>query len=371
MTLRHLGENLTVPAIGQGSGFDIKTQQEVDVLSRKLLKGVKLGLNFIDTAENYSNGLCEVAISKFIRKNRKQVIIASKFSPENCSFSNVIKSCNRSLIRLKTDYIDLYQIHWPNPSVNMEETIGAMADLKKQGKVKEIGISNFSAFELKKYKYLIIKNKIVSLQSEYNLFERTAETDGIFEFCKKYNLLFIAYSPLDQGRIQSLNKNQFKLLNFLSRKYNKTYGQIILRWVTNRGFVAAIVKTSKATHLMENANSMEFKIELSDIKKIDKTFFIKKEFIDTKKISVITGGERSRAVYSNIKEAILNKYQYIPSPVDLAKDLEEGTFLRPVRLTKVKGSDSYLLINGRIRYWAWVIAFGVNKPIPAYVRKHL
>lgn len=369
--IRRLGAKITIPSVGQGTGFEIKKRADHVQISNALLKGIELGFNFIDTAENYSNGLCEAVISNVIRKNRQKAVIASKFSPENNSFEGVINSCNQSLIRLKTDYIDLYQLHWLNPSVRMNETLGAMVELKKQGKVREIGISNFSIYDLNKYKTLLINSRVVSLQSEYNLFERSVETDGTFKFCTENNLLFIAYSPLDQGRLSAFSKNQLTLLENLSKKYNLTYAQIILSWITNKNFIIAIVKTSNISHLIENAKVLEFIMEKSDIKQIDNTFLQETVFIDTKNITVSKKGERNRAVYTNIKQAIVNKYNYVPSPENLAKDLAKGSFSRPVRLVPIGRTDKYLLINGRVRYWAWVIAFGDKKPIPAIVRHNL
>ncbi len=369
--IRQLGSKIIIPSIGQGAGFEIRTRAQQVQISQALLKGVGLGMNLIDTAENYSNGLCEIAISKVIKKHRGKIVIASKFSPENNSFKGVIYSCNQSLIRLKTDYIDLYQLHWPNPSINLSETLGAMVELKKQGKVREIGISNFSIFDLNKYKALLINSGVVSLQAEYNLFERTAEIDGTFKFCKKNHLLFIAYSPLDQGRLLAFSKNQLALLDNLSKKYKLTYSQIILSWITSRDFISAIVKTSNVSHLIENAKVLKFTLEKSDVQLIDKKFLQKVAFVDTKKIIVSKSGERNRAVYTNIKQAIANKYNYVPSPEDLSKDLTHGALSRPVRLVQIKDSDKYLLINGRVRYWAWVIAFGYNKPIPAIIRYNL
>jgi diketogulonate reductase-like aldo/keto reductase len=369
--IRHLGDSIAVPSIGQGTGYEIKNRKEQFQISIGLLKAIELGLNFIDTAENYSNGLCEIAVSRAIKKNRQKIIVASKFSPENSSCQKVINSCNQSLIRLKTDYIDLYQIHWPNPSINLEETISAMVKLKKQGKVREIGISNFSIFDLNKYKGLLIGSKIASLQCEYNLFEKTVEEDGTLKFCEDNNLLFIAYSPLDQGRFLAFNKDQQRILDNLSKKYHKTHAQIILSWLTRWTFVTAIVKTSNVSHLLENADILNFNIEKLDNKILDKAFFQKTVLIDTRKIMVSENGERSREVYTDIGQAISNKYNYIPSPEILAKSLKEGSFLRPVRLVPVKGTEKYLLINGRIRYWAWVIAFGTKKPIPALIRNNL
>lgn len=373
MITRNLGiSSIKIGAIGQGTGFEFKGNKNTDKAVKVLREGINLGLNFIDTAENYASGLAEQLVGKAVKGIRQNAVIASKFSAENSKYEQVIKSCENSLKRLKTDYIDLYQLHWPNPIVPFEETFSALLKLKKKGYIREIGICNFSARELFLNKKLLIDNKTLSLQSEYNLFERTVEKDGIFNFCKKNKFTFIAYSPLDQGRFDSMNKEQKRLVQLLSKKYSTNPSQIVLSWIISNDFVVAIPKTLNFGHLRDNAHTLEFSLDKSDIEKISNAFLTSVKYVAVDKIQVSKHGERQRGVYTTLKEAKENRLNFIPSPLDLALSLKTNSFLRPVRLVPSKGKPGhYHLINGRIRYWAWVLAFGDKNPIPAYIRNNL
>jgi len=362
---------LQISAIGQGTGFEFNKKNDIRNISQVLREGIKLGLNFIDTAENYAEGKSEISVGQAIKGIRQKAIIATKFSAEHSRFNDVIQSCENSLRRLGTDYIDLYQLHWPNPSVPLDETFSALIKLKKSGKVKHFGISNFAKDELENNKNILLtKAKIVSLQAEYNLFERTAEFNGTFDFCRKNNLIFIAYSPLDQGRFEEFDQKQMTLIKKLSKKYSKLPSQIILRWVIAKKFVVAIPRTSNINHLKENIDTLYFDIERDDIKLLNNAFHYRIEYIPINKIKVLSIGERNRESYQNLDEALENKYQFAPSPLELSKSLKNGSFLRPIRLIPIKnGGGHYGLVNGRVRFWAWVIAFGTKKPIPSYIRR--
>src|SRR3972149_8043960 len=125
-------------------------------------------MTFIDTAEDYGNGDAEKVIGEAISCIRDEVFIATKVSPVNLAYDNVLRSVDASLGRLKTDYIDLYQIHWPNPKIPMDETMRAMEQLVAQGKIKYIGVCNFTLRELKEADSILKNNRIASIQVEYN-----------------------------------------------------------------------------------------------------------------------------------------------------------------------------------------------------------
>lgn len=375
MVYKKLG-NTTVKlsAVGIGTGFgDREIFQDRNKIISTIRTGIDLGLNFIDTGENYAEGKCEEIIGKSIKGVRDKVILASKFSPEHSSSNDLIKACDMSLKRLATDYIDIYQFHWPNPNVHLSETLLALSRLLKIGKIRYVGLGNFSKKDIE-YSKKILKNKIVSLQMEYNLFERTIEENGILSCCQKIGLSLIAYSPLDQGRISSMNKSQKYLMEKLCKKYSKSLAQIMLRFLIEKPRVVVIPKTTKISHLIENVQTMDFDMDEGDIDKINESFAQEISYIPTSEIRISKNGERNHPVYQTLEEAIANKLGFVPSPVDLSKSLIEGNFLKPVRVVKLmgeKGSFKYDLIGGRIRYWAWVIAYGSRKAIPAYVRKNL
>lgn len=369
--IKNLGNSsVKIAAIGQGTGDNFSQVKNDKKIIDILQLGINLGMNLVDTAENYGNGRSEVIIGKAIKRMRNKVIIATKFSSEHSKKKQVIAAVDGSLRRLGTDYIDIYQSHWPNPQVNFDETLSACNRLIELGKIRYIGMGNFSKREIDICLKILGNDKIVSLQTEYNLFERTIEHNGVLELCKKRGLSLIAYSPLDQGR---LNLRGNILLESLSKKYTKTIAQIILRWLIDQPCVIAIPKTLNRKHLIENYGSMSFNLEKVDIQKINNTFFLPIRYIPIDEIHISKHGEQNHPVYQTLKEAIENKFRFVPSPHDLSENIKSGGFLKPVRLVPIKRNAQfkYDLIGGRIRYWAWVISYGNKKPIPAYVREDL
>ena len=159
----------------------------------------------------------------------------------------------------------------------------------------------------------------------------------------------------------------------LALRYGATVTQIILRWLVNRSQVIVIPKTVSGQHIVENSQSTAFNISDGDIEEINRQFFAELKYVPVDRIRVsIEGEEASRQVYQTIREAKENRLGFTPSPNELASSIREGGFSRPVRLIQSKDKrDEYDLINGRIRFWAWVIAFDGAKPIPAYIREDL
>lgn len=358
--------------IGLGTGF---TKDELKA-EKKLINiihyGIDRGINLIDTGENYENGLCEKLLGKALKDKRDKIIIATKFSPENSSYRKIINSCNNSLKRLKVDCIDLYQFHWPNPKIPLEISVKALKKLQKDGKIRFIGASNFSKKQMVEIESFFGKSKFVSTQEEYNLYERAVEQNGILGYCNKKKLSLIAYSPLDQGRFNAKNINQFNLINKLIKKYQKTRHQIILSWLVSKKQVIPIPKTTSLKHLIDNIKSTQFNLAPKDIGEINREFDLKRYLIPTNQINISQKGERDRRVYQSLKEAMDNKLGFVPSPKELSKEILKSADIKPVRVIPSKNSSNrYDLINGRIRYWGWVIAFGTKKPIPCYIRKDL
>lgn len=365
---KNLGNtSIKIPSIGlgTGTGFSNIDNKRDHHLIYILQKTLDLGISFIDTAEVYFNGHAEKLIGKAFKKNREKVFIATKFSPEHCGYSAVLKAAEGSLTRLQTDYIDLYQIHWPNPLVPIEETLQALEKLNKDGKIKYIGVSNFSLRQLKDIQK-VTKLPIVSLQTEYNLLERSVEHDTL-AYCEKNKITIIAYTPLNSGN--TLKTEQYLgIFSRLSKKYNRATSQIILNFLTSHPTVIAIPSTTSLLHLEENAMSMEFALERKDIQLIANIFTTKLTYIDTSKIRITSIADH--AAYKTVEEALNNKLNFFPSPKMLSEEIQKGDFLKAVRVKVLKKKEAnfeYELVGGRIRYWAWVIAFNDKKPIPAII----
>lgn len=337
MRYKILGKD-KVPVIGQGT----QGIHDPDIIRR----GVNLGMTFIDTAEVYKN---EEIIGQAIKGIRDKVFIASKFSPEHSGYDDVIKACEGSLKRLGTDYLDLYQLHWHNPAVPLEETMRALNVLKGAGKIKHIGLCNMSHQQIEGL-------DIDSIQAEYNLFDRSNES--LFGHCEKHNILFIAYSPLEY--LYNLNPDKMIWFAEIAFKYGLRLSQLALNWIISRKAVITIPKSKDPEHQKINAISSDFTLPPEDYDEIDRLFAFEVSYINPELIKITKTGKFPQT----LQEALDNKLNFCPSPVDMAKDLID---IKPVRIVPVK--DRFELIEGGLRYWAWVIKYG-DKPVPALIKGH-
>ena len=253
-----------VPTIGMGtwgmgsySSLKERAQQV-----RALRRGLELGMTLIDTAEMYASGRSEEVVGEAVQENRSRVFIATKVSPEHLRWNDVIKACDASLRRLGTSYIDLYQVHWPNPAIPIKETMGAMEELVRQGKIRYVGVSNFSPTGTTEARNALTKSEIVSNQIVYSLGNHTIEAE-VLPYCVREKITLIAYSPLDHGRIDSS-----ALPKELLSKYGLTPAQLILNWVTRNEQVVAIPKATNVAHLEENASSVSVRLGSSEYRQI-------------------------------------------------------------------------------------------------------
>ena len=359
------GTNARISVIGQGTqigGQSTKDDPYADY-ERILKGGIGLGMTFIDTAPVYGGGRSEESVGRAMRGVRHEVCLATKVSPENVTCQGVLESAAASLKRLNTDYIDLYQVHWSNPAVPVAETIGAMARLIEEGKVRHIGVSNFSLKELQEAQRALPPGGIVSTQVEYNLFDRSIE-DHILPYCQSENISIIAYSPLHRGKIAS-GAGRVEALRKIAGRNGKTPAQVALSWLLSHGPVVAIPHTTNSDRLEENAGGA-FDLPGEDIQEIETICALKPLPVPTAAIRVPDAD--GQPVYRSVDEALENRFGSVPSPVELAEQIKAGEFLKPVRLLRHRDDESvYDLMEGKIRYWAWVIAHDGKTPIPALV----
>jgi diketogulonate reductase-like aldo/keto reductase len=197
----------------------------------------------------YSSGKSEEVVGDAISGMRDKVFIATKVSPENLHYDDVIRSCKRSISRLRVTHVDLYQVHWPNSKIPIKETMSAMEKLVQDGMIRYIGISNFSVEETEEAKASLGRSEIVSNQVEYSLSNRYVES-AILPYCEKAKVTLIAYSPLARGAIvDSIPKG-------LLQRHKMTPAQVMLNWVTRNEQVVAIPKSTNLSHLEENVSSV-------------------------------------------------------------------------------------------------------------------
>ncbi|MBU1862105.1 MAG: aldo/keto reductase [Candidatus Omnitrophica bacterium] len=358
-----------VPVIGQGTGIGgalARSAQYGEKQRDALRLGIELGMTFIDTAEEYGGGAAEEMIGEVIRGIRKRVCVATKFSPEHSDYKGVLNAAEGSLRRLQTDYIDVYQIHWPHPTIPISETVRAMEQLVKDGKVRYLGVGNVSLKACTEIKKLLSVSSIVSIELEYNLFDRSIE-DDILPFCEQNGITLIAYSPLNRGAIAD-SQEKLELLENIAVKYKKTGAQVALNWLVSHNAVVAIPKAESLIHIKENAAATDFKLSEEDYKKINAVFTTQCVYGAPKRIRVVEN--KQLQTYYSLTEARENKLGFCPSPADLAEKIKGEERIRPLRVIKTtdrSGQYDYDLIEGRIRYWALVIAYGWEKDVPIYV----
>ena len=200
MEYRELGKTgIKIPVLGMGTwgigGFSSRLFGEEDNVICALQLGLELGMKFIDTAEMYGHGHSEEVVAKAVKNQRDEVFIATKVSGEHLAHDDVLKACEASLRRLDTNYIDLYQVHWPNYRIPISETMKAMERLVAEGKVRYIGVSNFSVRQTRDAQESLSKSELASNQVEYSLAERSIEED-LLPYAQKEHITIIAYTPV-------------------------------------------------------------------------------------------------------------------------------------------------------------------------------
>jgi len=237
-----------------------------------LRKGIELGAFLIDTAEGYHT---EDVVGQAIKGIRDRVFIATKVSGRHLRYDEVLRAAEGSLRLLDTDYIDLYQIHWPNPDVPIKETMRAMERLVDSGQVRWIGVSNFSIEELMEAQATMTKYPIVSNQVLYNLNSREIERD-LLPYSEKHDITILAYTPLDNGRLATKSRLRrrrgMKLLEQIGRETGKTPAQVALNWCTSHPNVIAIPKSNSVARTIENCRASGWRLSQTQIRLLNEAF---------------------------------------------------------------------------------------------------
>ncbi len=238
-----------------------------------LRHAISLGASMIDTAEAYGT---EKVVGEAIKGVRDQVFVATKVSGSHLGYDDVLKAAEASLQRLDIAAIDLYQIHWPNSLVPIQETMRAMEALVDRGLVKYIGVSNFSTAELRAAQAAIGKYPIVSNQVLYNLNRRQIEAD-LLPYCQENQITIIAYTPLDSGRLTkgsavSSNPERMKVLELVAAQTHKTLAQVALNWCVFQPGIITIPKSDKTARVTENCGASGWRMSSEQKELLDKTF---------------------------------------------------------------------------------------------------
>lgn len=254
-----------VPALGLGTwmmGEDVRQRaQEV----RALQTGLDLGATLIDTAEMYASGRAEEVTAAAIRGRRDNVTIVSKVLPQNASRTGVVKACEASLKRLKTDRIDLYLLHWRG-AVPFAETMAGFDDLMQAGKIVSFGVSNLDPKELQEWMAASRADKTVANQVQYSVDQRGIDFD-LLPWCRERRIAIMAYCPLAHGDIPSR-----PALKRVAERHRATPAQIMLAWTLRHEHVIAIPKSSRPERVRENAAAADILLSAEDLMDLDKEF---------------------------------------------------------------------------------------------------
>ena len=274
-----------------------------------MARALELGVTLFDTAEMYGSGRNEELLSRFFRENpgsREKVVLATKFGirREPGQYERVIdnspeyarRACEGSLKRLGTDHIDLYYVHRIEPGRPIEDTMGGIAKLVREGKIRAIGLSEPSAKTLERANAV---HPVTAVQSEYSLWTRNPEKDGVFETCKRLGTGFVAYSPLGRGfltgtitdtknlpegdfrgslpRLQDeyldANLRRLFVIEKIAAKHGCTKAQVALAWVLAKPWgIVPIPGTKRIKYLEENAAADSVTLDDADVALLDESF---------------------------------------------------------------------------------------------------
>ncbi len=311
MKTRKLGSTLSVSTIGlgcMGMSHGYGGQEEADAV-RTLHRAVEIGVSLFDTAEVYGPYANEILVGKGLKPFRDRVAIATKFgftttdeakanrpSGLDSRPENVRAVAEASLKRLGVEVIDLFYQHRVDPDVAIEETVGAMAELVKEGKIRTLGLSEASAATIRRAHAV---HPITAVQSEYSLWTRDPETNGVLDACRELGIGFVPFSPLGRGYLAGSVKkpddfgaNDFRRslprfnaenmeanaalvsgLEAMAAEKGVTAAQMALSWVLHQGdFIVPIPGARKITHLEQNVAAADMALTAEELARLDEAF---------------------------------------------------------------------------------------------------
>jgi diketogulonate reductase-like aldo/keto reductase len=267
MDVFRLPSGASVSRLGQGAwqiGED-RRKRAGELLA--LQTGIDLGLVLIDTAEMYGNGRSEELVATAIAGRREQIYLVSKVLPENASRRGTIAACEHSLKRLKTDYLDLYLLHWRG-SVPLAETLEAFEALRARGSIRHYGVSNFDVDDLTEAQALPGGAHIATNQVLYNLEQRGIEW-SLLPWCRERGLAVMAYSPLgsDSRRLRT-----HPVLKAMAARLGATPARLALAWLLRQPSIVVIPKASSEAHVRDNHAALSVTLTPEDLAELDRSF---------------------------------------------------------------------------------------------------
>jgi diketogulonate reductase-like aldo/keto reductase len=232
---------------------------------KSIRAGLDGGINLVDTAEAYYS---EPFVAKAIRgRKRDDLFIATKVWLTHLHHDDLVAALDGSLHRLETSYVDLYQIHFPNASVPIRETMGAMEEMMEKGKIRAIGVSNFSLAQMIEANSALARSEIAASQVNYSLVHRKVEKD-IIPYCQQNGIAILAYYPLGHGLLARPDPRMLAVC----RRNSKTPAQVALNWLASKAGVFPIPRASRANHVVEDLGASDWRLGDADVAELEKAF---------------------------------------------------------------------------------------------------
>ncbi len=260
-----LPDGESVPAFGLGTWHMGEDRRRAADEEAALKLGIELGMTLIDTAEMYGNGTAEEIVARAVSGVRERLFIVSKVLPYNASQQGVVEACERSLKRLKTDHIDLYLLHWRG-SVPFAETLAGFAQLKRDGKIRHHGVSNFNTDDMQEWVATAGGETVASNQILYNLGRRGPQYE-LIPWCRERVISIMAYTPLDQGRILGN-----RALQEVAARHGASAAQVALAWLLRQDGMIVIPKATSLEHVRDNRGALDLALDAGDLAALDRAF---------------------------------------------------------------------------------------------------
>jgi diketogulonate reductase-like aldo/keto reductase len=256
-----------VSEIGQGT-WNIE-HVPISTAVEALRRGIDMGMTHIDTAEMYGSGKAEQVIAKAIEGRRDEIFLVSKVLPSNASKKGVVKACEATLARLKTDRVDCYLLHWRG-TYPLQETVTAFDQLISEGKILSWGVSNFDVEDLKEVHGL--SSSPACNQVLYHLKERAIE-HAVIPWCSTHGIAVVAYSPFgSQSGFPAPRSAGGQVLQEIAAVHGATPRQVALRFLLRNPSVLAIPKASTPEHVIDNAQAGQLELSSAEVARIDEAF---------------------------------------------------------------------------------------------------
>jgi diketogulonate reductase-like aldo/keto reductase len=227
-------------------------------------------MTHVDTAEMYGSGRVEEIVGEAIEDRRDDVFLVSKVLPQNATRAGTVRACEASLVRLRTDWLDCYLLHWPGRHP-LAETIAGFETLRDAGKIRAWGVSNFDVAELEEAARIAGAREIACNQVLYHPGERAIET-AVAPWCASHHVAVVGYSPFGSGKFPSARSKGGRALAQIAERHRATPRQIALAFLVRSPHLFAIPKAATRAHAIENAGAADIALDAADVRHLDTAF---------------------------------------------------------------------------------------------------